>query len=139
MENKTSTAMKKVLFSLAVLFFCAGGAFAQKKGEVIEVKDPEIDALIAKRADLYAMPREEKGYRVELYRGPEREAYIEMRNRYRSLYPDGESHLHYEAPDFSLQIGNCKTLAEAYRLRDKLVKDFESAVVVEAVITVNGR
>src|SRR5690606_41594557 len=101
MGNKTRTAMKKVLFSLVVLFFCAGSAFAQKKGEVIEVKDPEIDALIAKRADLYAMPREEKGYRVELFRGPEMEAIIEMLNRYFRLSPDAESLLNHLVLDYT--------------------------------------
>ena len=128
--------MKKLLISIVVLLFAAGSLFAQERGTVEVIKDPEIDALIAKRADLYANPREVKGYRVQLYSGPEREVYIDMRNRYRTLYPEGVSHLQYEAPDFSLQVGNCRTLAEAYRLRDKLVKDFEDVSVVETTITI---
>lgn len=122
---------------MIVLLLCAGSLFAQE-GKIEVIKDPEIDALIAKRADLYARPHEVKGYRVQLYRGSQREAYIEMRNRYRTLYPQGESHLHYQAPDFSLQVGDCRTMAEAYRLRDKLKKDFKGAAVVEAMITVNS-
>lgn len=124
---------------MTVLLLAAGSLSAQERGKIEEIKDPEIDALIAKRAELYARPREVKGYRVQLYSGSERETYIEMRNRYRLLYPDGTSHLHYQAPEFSLEVGDCRTLAEANRLRDKLIKDFEDATVVEATITVNGR
>lgn len=121
---------------MIALLLSASSLLAQERGKVEEIKDPEIDALIARRAELYTQPREEKGYRVEIYSGPEREAYIEMRNKYRSLYPQIETHLQYVEPDFKLQVGDCRTLAEANRLRDQLLTDFEDAAVVEATITV---
>lgn len=137
--NDNFCGMKKLLVSAVVLLLGAGSLFAQERGKVEEVKDPEIDALIAKRAALYSEPHDIKGYRVQLYNGSDRETYIEMRNRYRILYPEGESHLNFEAEKFSLQVGNCRTLAEASKLRDKLLKDFEDATVVETMITVNPR
>src|SRR3546814_8454704 len=112
--------MKRSLLTCVVFLLGAGSLFAQERGRVEEIKDPEIDALIAKRSDLYTRPHELKGYRVELYSGPEREAYIDMRNKYRTLYTPGETHLHFETPDLSLQVGRFRTLAEAHRLRVKI-------------------
>lgn len=130
--------MKRIFLPAIALLFCAGGLFAQERGKVEEVKDPEIDALIAKRTALYAGPREVQGYRIQLYNGPDRQMYIQMKQKYRSLYPEGESYLKYTTPNFKLQAGNCETLSEANKLKEALAKDFEGARVVEEMITINA-
>lgn len=130
--------MKRTFLLAAFLIVGAGGLFAQEKGTIEEIKDPEIDALIAKRTALYAGPREVKGYRVRLYSGDDRQAYIQMKQKYQTLYPQGSSYLKYVAPDFMLQAGDCRTYAEALKLRKKLLTDFPEAQVVEEMITVNG-
>ncbi|HYH55026.1 MAG TPA: SPOR domain-containing protein [Anseongella sp.] len=127
-----------MLLSTVILLFCASGLLAQERGKVEEAKDPEIDALIAKRTALFAGPREVRGYRVQLYSGPDRQVYIQMKQKYRNLYPQGASYLKYEAPNFRLQAGNCETLAEANRLKEILAKDFEGATVVEETVVVNA-
>ncbi|WP_235964586.1 SPOR domain-containing protein [Pedobacter gandavensis] len=133
----------KILFTS--IFCCFSIVlFAQHKGEVIVVKDPMIDSLIAKRIALYtkssgisaASPLKpgaaivsQMGYRVQVFYGSDRRQVFAEQARFKSTYSNLNTYITYKEPNYYLRVGDFRTRLEAQRLLNELKPMFPTLFI----------
>ncbi|MFN0292873.1 SPOR domain-containing protein [Pedobacter helvus] len=121
--------MKIPLVIISVLLSVT--SFAQTKGEVIVVKDPLIDSLIAKRIELNkARPTatnptgsaivSSMGYRVQIYYGSDRREVFAQQAQFKSEYPKLNTYITYKEPNYYLRVGDYRTKLEAQKFLNEL-------------------
>ncbi|MBC8985566.1 SPOR domain-containing protein [Pedobacter sp. N36a] len=124
----------KILFT-SIFCCCSIVLFAQQKGEVVVVKDPMIDSLIAKRIALYTKSAGtaggapvkpgaaivgQMGYRVQVYYGSDRRQVFAEQARFKSAYQNLNTYITYKEPNYYLRVGDFRTRLEAQRLLNEL-------------------
>ena len=125
--------MKRVFLSIGFLitFLIAGGAFAQQRGKVEVIKDPQIDSLIARRA---ALIRSSKiagatGFRVQIFSSTDRKTVYSEQTKFKALYPAIRSYISYSEPYYKLRVGDFRTRLEAEKLINKLRPSYEGLFI----------
>ena len=122
-------------FIFSLFFFTA--CFAQK-GEVTVIKDPLIDSLIAKRAEVYKTTGEVKignpivsayGYRVQIFYGSDRREVFNQQARFKNLYPKFNTYLVYKEPNYYVRVGDFRTRLEAQRLINEIRPTFPTLFI----------
>lgn len=112
-------------------------AFAQK-GEVIVVKDPLIDSLIAKRTELYRNAEVVKtnkpivsafGYRVQIFYGSDRREIFNQQAKFKNSYPKLSTYITYKEPNYYVRVGDFRTRLEAQRLMSELRPTFPTLFI----------
>lgn len=73
------------------------------------------------------------GYRVQVYNGNRNES-NQWRSRFISKFPDMESMVIFETPDYKLQVGNYKTIYDAEAALLTIRAEFPGAFIVETAI-----
>lgn len=120
----------RVLFLFSCLIICQI-SFAQTKGEVIVVKDPLIDSLIAKRLELHQVQPtttnpgspvvvSSMGYRVQIYYGSDRREVFSQQSQFKSTYPKLNTYITYKEPNYYLRVGDYRTRLEAQKFLNEL-------------------
>jgi hypothetical protein len=120
----------KLIFT-CILSFIGLAVFAQSKGVVTVVKNPRIDSLISKRAELNKKDADitirangpivsQMGYRVQIYYGSDRRAVYREQAKFASLYPDLITYITYREPNYYLRAGDFRTRLEAQKLMSEL-------------------
>jgi hypothetical protein len=120
----------KLLFTCVICFF-AFPLFAQKRGEVVIIKDPLIDSLIEKRITLdkrttpAAVGGEgiivsKMGYRVQVFYGSDRRETFSEQARFKAAYPKLNTYITYKEPNYYLRVGDFRTRLEAQSLMNEL-------------------
>lgn len=121
--------MKVLLTIIFITISCQ--VFAQTKGEVIIVKDPLIDSLIAKRIELNkARPTttnptgaaivSSMGYRVQIYYGSDRREVFSQQAQFKSSYPKLNTYITYKEPNYYLRVGDYRTRLDAQKFLNEL-------------------
>ncbi|TCO29156.1 sporulation related protein [Pedobacter psychrotolerans] len=127
----------KILYTLIFSFFFINIALAQK-GEVVVIKDPLIDSLIAKRVDVYRTSGEVKigkpivssyGYRVQIFYGSDRREVFNQQARFKTLYPRLNTYLIYKEPNYYVRVGDFRTRLEAQRLMSEIRPTFPTLFI----------
>jgi len=127
----------KIICSFILLSFIGVQAFAQR-GEVVVVKDPLIDSLIAKRMEVYKTAGEVKvnapivsgyGYRVQVFYGSDRREVFNQQARFKSSYPKINTYIVYKEPNYYLRVGDYRTRMEAQRLMSELRPTFPTLFI----------
>lgn len=136
----------KGLYSLVCFLFVASlSAQAQRKGQVVVIKDPRIEALqelrFGSRIDAgstsHAQPVDkttatrttQRGFRVQIYSGPNRnEAYAEQA-RFQRLYRDIDTYVSYEEPNYRVKVGDFRGRTGATRLMQSLKGQFNNVFI----------
>lgn len=127
----------KIFYTLIFSFFFINIAFAQK-GEVVVIKDPLIDSLIAKRVDVYRTSGEVKigkpivssyGYRVQIFYGSDRREVFNQQARFKTLYPRLNTYLIYKEPNYYVRVGDFRTRLEAQRLMSEIRPTFPTLFI----------
>lgn len=77
--------------------------------------------------------RKIEGYRVQVYNGNRNES-NQWRSRFISKFPDLESMVIFETPDYKLQVGNYKTIYDAEAALLIIREEFPGAFIVETSI-----
>ena len=125
--------MKKVFLSLGSLiaFLWAGSAFGQQPGKVEVIKDPQIDALIARRAELSksASRSGAAGFRVQIFSSIDRKTAYEEQRKFRASHPSIRSYISYVEPYYKLRVGDFRTRLEAEKLINKLKRSYEGLFI----------
>ena len=130
--------IKIYLFLICLLGFQY--SYAQKKGVVIEVKDPLIDSLIAKRIELNTKTPTVSnpttpvifngmGYRVQVFYGSDRKEVFNQQAKFRALYPKIMSYITYREPNYRLKVGDFRTRPEAEALLSELRTNFPTLFI----------
>lgn len=130
--------MKREYKLLIFLLFCVIQASAQKKGEVIVIKDPSIDSLIAKRISVLknvktpVVPAQKPGttivsqygFRVQIYNGSDRREAFAAQARFKEMHRKHNAYITYKAPNYYLRVGDFRTRLEAQRFLNELKPNF---------------
>lgn len=129
----------KTLFTFIICCFSFAG-FAQKRGEVVIVKDPLVDSLIEKRIALSkkATPAtghrngaivSQMGFRVQVFYGSDRRKTFNEQARFKSAYPKLNTYITYKEPNYYLRVGDFRTRLEAQRLMNELRSTFPTLFI----------
>lgn len=126
---------------IAALFFCISfSSLAQTRGQVIVVKDPMIDSLIAKRIALSISTPEsdsgkqgpmvsQMGYRVQVFYGSDRRQVFTEQGKFNSLYPEINTYISYKEPNYHLRVGDFRTRLDAQRFMNELRGTFPTLFI----------
>jgi hypothetical protein len=127
--------MKKIFLLFATVLLTCLGAFAQE-GDVKIIKDPRIDALVKKQGT--PVPPSStpliSGFRVQLFFESDKQLVDEARSRFVSQFPTVDTYVVFTAPNFVLKVGDFRTLLDAERMRETLLKEFPASFVVKELI-----
>ncbi len=124
----------KLISVFCFAFFLCQDTFAQRKGKVEVIKDPQIDSLIAKRAELNKSANPGSavsitGFRVQIFSGPDRtKAYAEQA-RFKTLYPAIKTYISYTQPNYKVRAGDFRGKPEAEKLMNELKKHYSNLFI----------
>lgn len=130
--------MKKIFVLLAL--FIALSSFSQDSvfydgPSVIVHKDPRIDALVKKQANINiavkkASGRTMRGYRLQIINTNSRDEAIAAKTKIYTHFPDQKAYLNYQSPFFKLKAGNYQTREEAKRYQELMNTLFPKGVFI---------
>ena len=117
--------------SLVLFLFSGGAAFAQQRGKVEVIKDPQIDVLIARRAALSKSSQSSvaEGYRVQIFSSTDRKRAYAEQTKFKAAYPTIRSYISYAEPFYKLRVGDFRSKLEAEKLVNKLRRSYEGLFV----------
>jgi len=128
----------KIIFTFIGCLLLFKASFAQK-GEVTEIKDPQIDSLIAKRLEVYKtggdVVKSNKpivsgyGYRVQIFYGSDRREVFNQQARFKGSYPKLNTYIVYKEPNYYVRVGDFRTRLEAQRLINELRPTFPTLFI----------
>jgi hypothetical protein len=126
------TSIYKIIGGIALCLLFAHAASAQTRGKVEVVKDPRIDTLAAKRAELNKSIGlgQMMGFRVQLYSGSARKDAYNIQARFQQDFPDIRSYVTYTEPNFKVRAGDFRTRMEAEKFQDQLKRTYEGTFIV---------
>lgn len=105
-------------------------------GSIHYTYDPRIESLIRQQG-IPASPNgspQVAGYRVQLLFDSEKKIVDEARLTVVSAFPKVDTYVFFNAPHFVLKVGDFRTLLEAERVKEELVKDFPASFIVKEMI-----
>jgi hypothetical protein len=131
--------MKNVV--LLFLLFLVKEALAQGNvsnsvsSSVIIHKDPRIDMLVDKQANINVAVKKANGYTMQGYRllivnTSNRNEAIEAKTKVYTNFPQLKAYLLYQTPYFKLKAGNFKTRDEAEKYQKKMNAIFTKGVYI---------
>ncbi|HEU4471392.1 MAG TPA: SPOR domain-containing protein [Flavisolibacter sp.] len=125
----------KYLFVL-LLSFCSKGLLAQDSlSSIVVHKDPRVDVLVKKQADVNAAikkaaARTAKGFRLLVVNTNKRDEALAAKTRIYTHFPELKAYLVYQSPYFKLKAGNFKTREEAKQYQASLAAFFPKGVFI---------
>lgn len=139
--------MFKIFFMRSILFFVfiifASSLFAQDStfnknadsSALIIHKDPRVDLLIKKQADINEMISREtkrmaKGFRVLVINTNKRDQAVDAKAKVYTYFPELKPYLIYQSPYFRLKVGDFLDRKDAEDYQKKLSKYFPNGVFV---------
>ena len=108
---------------------------AQDSAAIIVHKDPRVDLLVKKQAEVNAAikratSRTAKGYRLLVINTNKRDEAIAAKTKVYSNFPQLKAYLVYQSPYFRLKAGNFRTREEAQQYQKILSVYFPKGVFV---------
>lgn len=135
--------MRKIYY-LSLLLLAAHTVWAQSdSGALVLHKDPRIDLLIKKQAEINEYTTREArsnvpGFRIQVINTTDRGAAIQAKTKVYQSYPELKAYLLYQAPYFRLRVGNFINRKDAEIYQRKLSKEFKQELfIVNEVVEVN--
>lgn len=107
-----------------------------KPGMVTYHEDPRtskiIDFLVAPMPPDYSTLID--GYRVQIYFNNDKKIIDEQRTRFISYHPEIRTYVRYEAPNYSIKVGNFRTEIQAAKFRNLISEEFPTSIIQEEKI-----
>jgi hypothetical protein len=75
-----------------------------------------------------------EGYRVQIFFSNDRELIDKNRELFARDYPEIETYIQYDAPNYSIKVGNYRTELQAEELRSKVSASFPSSIIQKTKI-----
>ena len=98
--------------------------------------DLQVQQLIEKKAEYHHLTNGvQDGYRIKIHFGIDREAAEEVRTKFNTRFPEFETYLDYQQPNFVVLVGDYKTKLEAFESMKKIQSEFSSAFIVKGKIS----
>lgn len=127
--------MKSFLTILAVLLVMGGYAQTDSTSSVAIHKDPRIELLKAKQAEINEVTtrnarRTGPGYRILVINTNDRNKAYEAKTRIYQSFPELKAYLMYQTPFIKLKVGNFKSREEADEYVERIKRLFPTGVYV---------
>lgn len=125
---------RQLIIGFFFSFFLTQFAQAQERGNVIVIKDPQIDSLISKRLALSRAGSTGNtvtslGFRVQIFSGLGREDAYAEQTRFKSFFPDVTSYVSYTQPNYRVRVGDFRTKLEAQKFVNDLKEQYSSLFI----------
>lgn len=127
MEKMNKT--KGILVAFAFCFLLLPNkSQAQSSVKIVEESciNAIMDLFIQKNQSIENLP----GYRIQIYNGNSRDKMNEIQQKFKRTYPEIETYLVYQAPNFKLRAGDFIERIEANKFLVTIRKDYPSAFLV---------
>ncbi len=136
------------ILTVLIAVFTVGSAYSQtaslaKDTVPTVVKDSTVTRITLEPGiqfvlDLYDKAYEFKGYRVQIYSGPNKKEAKQVRARFLQRYRDVKTHQTFDAPNFKIRVGDFETRLEAVKLRNEIREHFPNCYIVPDVLEVSN-
>ena len=103
--------------------------FAQSKNLDIEVSD-EVEKLISLKISINKNKYQKNYYAIQLYNGNYKRA-KEIMLEFKKKFPEWESRLSFDTPNYKVRVGNFKEFIEASKKLDFIRKMYPSAFLLK--------
>lgn len=124
-----------------LLLFLTFSLLAQDSSSVVVIKDPRIDLLVKKQAQInkvsgYKNSRGEyKGYRVMVLNTNDRDLAYKTRAEILRSFPDQNVYMAYQSPYYKLKVGDFLKRSDADKIKKDLSVAFnQTTYVIEDII-----
>jgi hypothetical protein len=127
--------MKHYFLIFTACIICSLQALAQE-GEVTIIIDARIDALVRKQGAPIppANAPQMVGYRVQLFFDSDKQLVDEARSKFIAQFPKVDTYIVFTGPNFVLKAGDFRSLLEAERVRETLLREFPTSFVIKELI-----
>ncbi|MFT3903422.1 MAG: SPOR domain-containing protein [Niabella sp.] len=126
--------MKNIFFAIALLI--TSMAYAQT-GSVAVHKDPRIDMLLKKQADVNnastrnsAKRRTARGYRLIVISTNNRNEAIAAKTKVYSYFPELKAYMWHQSPFYKVKVGNFVSRSDAQSYQKRLSAYFPNGVFI---------
>lgn len=125
---------RELIIGFFFTFFLCQFAFAQDKGKVVVIMDPQIDSLIVRRLELSRSENSgssvsSSGFRVQIFSGLARQDVYTEQTQFKSIYPNVTTYISYTQPNYRLRVGDFRTRLEAEKFMNELKKQYSSMFI----------
>lgn len=125
---------RELIIGFFFTFFLCQVAFAQEKGKVVVIMDPQIDSLIVRRLELSRSENSgssvsSSGFRVQIFSGLDRQDVYTEQTQFKSIYPNVTTYISYTQPNYRLRVGDFRTRLEAEKFMNELKKQYSSMFI----------
>lgn len=134
--------MHKILL-IAIIGCFSLGAYAQadSTSSIVIHKDPRIDMLVKKQAQINEETtrdarRSAPGFRIQVINTSDRNAAISAKTKIYQLYPELKAYLLYQSPYFRLRVGNFKEKEDADDYLKALSRQFTNVYLVRDIVEI---
>jgi hypothetical protein len=103
---------------------------------VVYIEDERTDALLRElrtyevQGDIVIMD----GYRIQIYFSNDRKLAEEQRMKFIRMYPQLESFIEYDAPNYTVKVGSFRTMEEAEDFRRIITQEFPMSIIQKTKI-----
>lgn len=132
--------MKQIRLIGAVLIILLAGTsalYAQRDSAVPAaeiIRDPEVDALVAKHISLNRSVYSMDGFRIQIFS----ESGVNSKSRaqaahdeFQARYPGTGVYLSFKSPNYRVRIGDFRTRLDAQRYLVEITVDYPNAFIIE--------
>ncbi len=103
----------KFFILLVFIVFLQNNLEAQTEEGTVRIESSaHIDQMLAQKKNYNKSLDKFQGFKIQIYYGSEKECY-EVKEEFKSLYPDIATSIIFSTPQWKLQIGNYRTRLEA--------------------------
>ncbi|MBK6821092.1 MAG: SPOR domain-containing protein [Bacteroidetes bacterium] len=80
----------------------------------------------------------QKGFRVVIYNGSERNKALEAKNNFSRAFPGVPSYMSYNVPSYKIKVGNFEDRGEASKFMRRVSAAFPSSFIVPDIVTIKN-
>jgi len=126
----------KFFILLVFIVFLQNNLEAQTEDGTVRIESSaHIDQMLAQKKNYNKSLEKFQGFKIQIYYGSEKECY-EVKEEFKSLYPDIATSIIFSTPQWKLQIGNYRTRLEADHSMVGIKKEYPSAIVLATEIDI---
>lgn len=106
-------------------------------GKIVINQNSSVSSIISSHVDLNKKLKGQPGYRIQIYFGSGHTAKDEamrIRKSFRNKYPELETYLIYQTPNFKVRAGDFKNRYQAYIAFQAISQNYPSSFLVEDLI-----
>lgn len=103
---------------------------------IVYIEDERTEGLLRElrtyeiQGDLVIMD----GYRIQIYFSNDRKLADDQRMKFVRLFPQHESMIEYDAPNYTVKVGSFRTMEEAEDFRAAITRDFPMSIIQKTKI-----